>query len=95
MLDVLEALSPVRTPDSNTKEILVPGDTAVVRYRDYLKDWDARGWRIDYKALEAKRGDIVYAIPSPARRESGNWVLDTVPLEPGGKQALERRKRAV
>jgi phenylpropionate dioxygenase-like ring-hydroxylating dioxygenase large terminal subunit len=84
---VLEALSPVRTPDSNTKEILVPGDTAVVRYRDYLKDWDARGWRIDYKALEAKRGDIVYAIPSPARRESGNWVLDTVPLIAGDAAA--------
>jgi hypothetical protein len=23
---------------------------------------------------------VAYAIPSPARRESGNWVLDAVPL---------------
>lgn len=80
---VLERLSPVRTPDTNTKEILVPGDTAVVRYREYLKDWDARGWRIDYKALQQRQGDVAFTIPCPARRESGNWVLDTVPLIEG------------
>ena len=40
---VLEGLSPIRTPNTNTKEILVPGDAAVVRYRDYLKEWDAKG----------------------------------------------------
>jgi phenylpropionate dioxygenase-like ring-hydroxylating dioxygenase large terminal subunit len=80
---VLEGLSPIRTPDTNTKEILVPGDTAVVRYRQHLKEWDARGWRIDYKQLQAKRGDIAFAIPCPARRESGNWVLDSVPVIEG------------
>ncbi|MBM4196397.1 MAG: aromatic ring-hydroxylating dioxygenase subunit alpha [Gammaproteobacteria bacterium] len=81
-IKVLERLNPVRTPDTNTKEILVPGDYAVVRYREWLKSWDARGWRIDVKALRAKQGDIAMAIPSPGRRESGNWVLDTVPLLP-------------
>jgi hypothetical protein len=80
---VLENLAPIRTPDTNTKEILVPGDTAVVRYRQHLKEWDARGWRIDYKQLQEKRGDIAFAIPCPARRESGNWVLDSVPLFEG------------
>lgn len=79
-IDVLEALNPVRTPDTNNKEILVPGDYAVVRYREMLKQWDARGWRIDMKALKEKDGDVAYAIPCPGRRESGNWVLDTVPL---------------
>jgi phenylpropionate dioxygenase-like ring-hydroxylating dioxygenase large terminal subunit len=82
-IGVLEKLNPVRTPDTNTKEILVPSDYAVVRYREWLKKWDARGWRVDMKALREKLGDIAMAIPSPARRESGNWVLDTVPLLPG------------
>lgn len=82
-VSILETLSPIRTPDTNTKEILVPGDTAVVRYRQHLKEWDARGWRIDYKKLQEKRGDVAFAIPSPARRESGNWVLDRVPLIEG------------
>jgi phenylpropionate dioxygenase-like ring-hydroxylating dioxygenase large terminal subunit len=77
---VLEQLSPVRTPATNTKEVLVPGDTAVLRYRDCLRDWEQRGWRIDFKALRSRQGDVAFAIPCPARRESGNWVLDTVPL---------------
>jgi hypothetical protein len=77
---VLEGLNPVRTPSTNTKEILVPGDAAVVRYRDFLKEWDSKGWRIDFKKLKENDGDIAYAIPSPGRREGGNWVLDTVPL---------------
>ena len=81
---VLEHLSPVRTPSSNNKEILMPADKPVVRYREYLKDWQERGWRIDFKALQATRGDLAYAIPSPARRESGNWVLDPVPMIPAG-----------
>jgi phenylpropionate dioxygenase-like ring-hydroxylating dioxygenase large terminal subunit len=80
---VLEKLRPVRTPDSNTKEVLLPGDSAVLSYRECLRDWDSRGWRIDAKALRAQQGDVVFAIPCPARRESGNWVLDPVPLIPG------------
>ena len=35
--------------------------------------------------------DYAYAIPSPGRREGGNWVLDTIPLMPGGDEALSRR----
>ena len=30
--------------------------------------------------LQEKRGDIAFAIPSPARRTEKNWVLDPVPL---------------
>ena len=86
-INVLEKLNPVRTPDTNTKEVLVPGDYVLVRYREWLKKWDAAGWRIDAKALRAKQGDIAMAIPCPGRRESGNWVLDTVPLKPPAKQA--------
>jgi phenylpropionate dioxygenase-like ring-hydroxylating dioxygenase large terminal subunit len=79
---ILENLNPVRTPETNAKEVLVPGDTAVVRYREWLKEWDANGWRIDIKALRARQGDVAMAIPCPGRRESGNWVLDAVPLMP-------------
>lgn len=88
---ILEKLSPVRTPATNTKEILMPSDAIVVRYREWLSDWDANGWRIDSKRLQAEKGDIAFAIPSPGRREGGNWVLDTIPLKPGGEEVRKRR----
>ena len=81
---VLENLSPVRTPETRTREILTPGDKAIVRYRDYLEDWNAKGWRLDFKTLQENHGDVAYAIPCPERRRSGNWVLDPVPLKPIG-----------
>jgi phenylpropionate dioxygenase-like ring-hydroxylating dioxygenase large terminal subunit len=90
-VDILEKLSPVRTPTTNTKEILVPGDAVIVRYREWLSEWDANGWRIDYPALQEQRGDVAFAIPSPGRREGGNWVLDTIPLQSGGEEARKRR----
>lgn len=82
-IKILEAINPVRTPENNTKEMLLPGDGAVVRYREWLKKWDDRGWRIDMKTLKAREGDAALTIPCPGRRESRNWVLDTVPLIPG------------
>jgi hypothetical protein len=39
------------------------------------------------KALRNAQGDVAYAIPCPARRESGNWVLDPVPLVPAAGAA--------
>jgi hypothetical protein len=49
------------------------------------------GWRIDWKEFKARQGfDKAYAIPSPARRTSGNWVLDPVPLL---KSRAEREKK--
>ncbi len=92
-INILEQLYPVRTPETNTKEILLPGDQAVVRYRQSLKEWEDRGWRIDREVMRKTRGDIAYAIPSPARRESGNWVLDPVPLLPGTADVAQREPR--
>ncbi len=80
---VLTELNPVRTPASNTKEILLPADKAIVRYREWLKTWEDKGWRLDLAAMKAKRGDVAFAIPCPERRTSGNWVLDPVPLVNG------------
>lgn len=91
---ILERLEPVRTPPTNNKEILIPGDAVVLRYREWLSEWDAKGWRIDFKRLQIEKGDVAFAIPSPGRRESGNWVLDTIPLQEGGEQARQKRKLA-
>jgi phenylpropionate dioxygenase-like ring-hydroxylating dioxygenase large terminal subunit len=62
---ILENLYPVRTPETRTKEILTPSDKAVVRYRDFLEDWNAQD-----------------------RRNTGNWVLDPVPLMPAARKGL-------
>jgi len=78
--NVIEELWPVGTPDTLTKELLTPGDAAVVKYRDFLKSWNEKGWRIDWQAMKQQEDNVAYAIPSPARRESGNWILDTVPI---------------
>ena len=79
-IGILTQLNPIRTPETNIKEILMPSDQAVVRYREYLKGWEANGWRIDLETLEAKKGDVAFAIPCPERRTTGNWVLDPIPL---------------
>jgi len=80
---VIEDLWPKRTPDTLTRELMTPGDAAVVKYREFLSKWDANGWCIDMKEMASNEGDIAYAIPSPARRVSKNWILDTVPLVSG------------
>ncbi|MGI9290948.1 MAG: Rieske 2Fe-2S domain-containing protein [Gammaproteobacteria bacterium] len=77
---ILENVFPIRTPDTLNQELLTPGDRTIVRYREFLDEWTAKGWRLDWKAMQACAGDKALAIPSPGRRESGNWVLDTVPL---------------
>lgn len=92
-IDVLSELDPIRTPASNTKEIMMPADKAVLRYREWLEQWEMQGWRIDLDTLRAKRGDVAFAIPCPARRTSGNWVLDPVPLMPARETALSAEKQ--
>ena len=77
---IVEALHPIVTPETNTKEFMTPADQVIVMYRDKLKEWEARGWRIDFEALERRRLVNAFAIPSPARREHKGWVLDAVPL---------------
>jgi phenylpropionate dioxygenase-like ring-hydroxylating dioxygenase large terminal subunit len=88
-ITILENLYPVRTPETRTKEILTPADKAVVRYRDFLQAWNARGWRLDSKEMRENDGDVAYAIPSPERRSAGNWVLDPVPLMPAAGNSID------
>jgi len=80
---IIESLDPVRTPHCTTKEFLTPADKPIVRYREFLQEWEDKGWRIDQQAFRAQRGDIAFAIPSPDRREHKNWVLDPMPMLPG------------
>jgi len=80
---IIESLDPIRTPHCTTKELLTPADKPIVRYREFLQEWEDKGWRIDQSTFRAKRGDVAFAIPSPDRREHKNWVLDAMPLMPG------------
>lgn len=91
-IEIIENLDPVRTPDSTTREMLTTVDKPILRYREFLKEWDAKGWRLDWRELQNKRGDIAFAIPSPSRRTEKNWILDTVPLQPAAKPAKAELK---
>lgn len=77
---VLEQINPVQTPETNDKEMLMPADLCIGRYRERLQEWEDRGWRIDSDTVAAHANKIAYAIPSPARRLQKGWVLDSVPL---------------
>ena len=78
---IVEALHPVITPDTNTKEFMVPSDKCILLYRESLKEWEQNGWKIDADAVAASQNKTAYAIPSPARREQKGWVLDAIPLK--------------
>lgn len=80
---VIEDLRPVLTPETSTKEFMLPADKCILMYRDKLKEWDAKGWRIDMDTVEKNSAKVAYAIPSPARHEQKGWVLDSIPLVSG------------
>ena len=89
-IDILSVLYPERTPLSTTKEVLMPADKAIVAYRSWLEKFDDMGWRIDINEFNRRNGkDAAFAIPSPARRTSGNWVVEALPLI---KNRAERKK---
>ena len=91
-INILVNVYPPRTPISNTKEVLMPADRAVVAYREWLAKFDDKGWRIDWDEFTRRNGkDTAFAIPSPRRREAGNWVVEAVPLLP----SREGRKAAM
>jgi len=92
---VLEKMQPVRTPLSATREILMPADGPIARYRRWLALWESRGWRLDARRMQSARTerDVVYAIPSPARRLEKNWVLEKAPLVSGGVSRSKKDSR--
>ena len=88
---VVDKLKPIITPSLRTKELLMPHDKVILQYRDMLDSFEHRGWKIDMDALNAAhaKGDVIHAIPSPARRSDKGWVLDPVPLVPPQKQMAQ------
>jgi phenylpropionate dioxygenase-like ring-hydroxylating dioxygenase large terminal subunit len=89
---VIEDLRPVITPATSTREFMLPADKVILMYREMLKEWDAKGWRIDTDAVERASGKLAYAIPSPARRKQKGWVLDPIPVISG--EASEAQLKA-
>ena len=79
-IGLLENLYPVRTPDIQSHELMTASDEMIMKYRRWLRGWEQKGWRMDWKALKQSEGDVAYVIPSPARRNAGNWVLPAVPM---------------
>jgi phenylpropionate dioxygenase-like ring-hydroxylating dioxygenase large terminal subunit len=84
--DILLDVHPVITPETRAKELFVPSDGPIGAYRDKLKAWEERGWRIDVDEVERNRQKVAYAIPCPARRETKGWILDAVPLIPAAAE---------
>ena len=79
-IELLNNLRPFKTPMTMTKEVFVPADLIIGKYRNTLKEFEESGFKIDMKKLRETEIDTAYAIPSPDRRKSKNWVLDPIPL---------------
>lgn len=78
---VIEKLDPAIPSREAVGEFIVPADDILMHYRERLKEWEERGWRIDAEALARNRGRIAYAVPSPARRaDPKDWAVTPVPL---------------
>ncbi|MEZ5486571.1 MAG: aromatic ring-hydroxylating dioxygenase subunit alpha [Steroidobacteraceae bacterium] len=78
---VMNTVQPRLTPPSRTKELMMPADKCILQYRDKLDEFRRQGWKLDMPAVQAARarGDMIFAIPCPARRETRAWVLDEAP----------------
>ena len=80
-IKVMNEVQPRLTPPSRAKELMMPADKCILQYRDKLDEFEAKGWKLDMAAIHAARarGDTIFAIPCPARRETNAWVLDEAP----------------
>ena len=84
---IIENLRPAITPDKNTREFMVPADSVILEYRAKQKEWAAKGWKIDMEEVARTASRVAYAIPSPARRQTKGWVLDSIPIVDPAKYA--------
>lgn len=93
---VVDKLKPRLTPPSTARELLMPADKVIAQYRDKLDEFEKKGWRLDMQRLKKdyERGDVIYAIPSPGRRESKAWVLEATPLVPTTPASGQAAQRA-
>jgi phenylpropionate dioxygenase-like ring-hydroxylating dioxygenase large terminal subunit len=79
---VIERMRPMFSPRDTTSELLLPEDRIMVRYREFLETWRERGWQIDIDEVRRTAERKLYAVPSPGRRDSANWVVDEIPRLP-------------
>lgn len=77
--DLLEAIRPVVPARDYGHDLLLPEEQIMARYRKQLREWEHNGWRIDSRALDRLGAGRACVIPSPARRNGGQWVLPEVP----------------
>jgi len=77
---VIERMRPQFSPRDANSELLLPEDRIMVRYREFLESWRSRGWQIDLDEVRRSGERKIYAVPSPARRQDANWVVDEIPL---------------
>ena len=68
---IVENLHPVITPDTNTKEFMMPADKCILLYRDSLKEWESYGWKIDVEAvgIAQRQGRVCGSVPGAAPAE--------------------------
>ncbi len=89
---VVGELEPRLSPRDTSHEFLLEDDAIMLRYRERLAEWRARGWQIDLERLRATARTCAYAIPGPERRTAKGWVLAPVPLlEAGGQHGPRMR----
>jgi phenylpropionate dioxygenase-like ring-hydroxylating dioxygenase large terminal subunit len=86
---VVQELHPRITPETNSKEFMLPSDKCILMYRESLKEWEGKGWKIDTEEVARTASKVAYAIPSPARQEQKGWVLDSIPLVEAGAVAAK------
>ena len=78
---IAENIEPIIGREGSSADLTVKADKIQLTYRQKLKEWESMGWRIDMAAIRAGYpAKDTYVIPSPQRRETGNWVFETVPL---------------
>ena len=79
---LLEDARPLLAPGPDTRRLLLAEDQIIARYHNYNGERKKAGWRIDSDLVNTTRDQIVYAIPSPARRFSKGWVTKEIPRIP-------------
>jgi len=78
---VVEKLDPAIPSREAIGEFIVPADDVLMVYRQRLKEYEQRGWRMNLDELRSNKGRVAYAIPSPGRRENPQgWAVTPVPL---------------
>jgi phenylpropionate dioxygenase-like ring-hydroxylating dioxygenase large terminal subunit len=79
---VLRRIRPEHVPDGWREEVTLRSDGLQVAFRRRLREFEARGWKIDSERIGREyRGRRACVLPCPARRTVSSWVLETVPME--------------